>query len=123
DLAEVAAPGALAAADQEGGLAVLPALVDVGTAGLLAHRVQVFALHERVQRRELGPHLRARLDPLGLALNGGLRVAHLEPQELPALRRGAHAGTAVRAASASTAWLARLPARASSKRRTTSGTT
>src|SRR5690606_26739041 len=40
DLAEVAAPGALVATDQERGLAVLPALVDVRAAGFLADRVQ-----------------------------------------------------------------------------------
>ena len=44
DLAEVAAAGALLAADEERGLAVLPALVDVGAAGLLAHRVQALGL-------------------------------------------------------------------------------
>src|SRR5690606_21786352 len=116
DLAEVAAPRALAAADEEGGLAILPALVDVGAAGLLAHGVQVFGLHERLQRGVLGAHLRARLDPLGLALDGRLGVAHLEPQQLATLPWGAHAGTAAGP-------FARLPARASSKRRTTSGTT
>ena len=47
DLAEVAAPRALLAADEEGGLAVFPALVDVGAAGLLAHRVQATGAHER----------------------------------------------------------------------------
>jgi hypothetical protein len=40
DLAEVAAARALRAADEERRLAVLPALVDVGAAGLLAHGVQ-----------------------------------------------------------------------------------
>ena len=40
DLAEIAAPGALLAADEERRLAVLPALVDVGAARLLAHGVQ-----------------------------------------------------------------------------------
>ena len=82
DLAEVAAAGALRAADQEGRLAVFPALVDVGAAGLLAHGVQALVLDERVQRGVLGPHLRAGLDPLGLALDRRLRVAHLEAQEL-----------------------------------------
>ena len=73
DLAEVAAPRALRAADEEGRLAVLPALVDVGAAGLLADGVQALVLHERVQRRVLGPHLGAGLDPLRLALDGRLR--------------------------------------------------
>src|SRR5699024_10229806 len=38
DVAEVAAPGAGVTADEEGRLAILPALEDVGAAGLLAHR-------------------------------------------------------------------------------------
>ena len=60
DLAEVAAPGALRAADEERRLAVFPALVDVGAAGLLADRVQPLVLHERVQRRcTPGPSSRA----------------------------------------------------------------
>src|SRR3546814_6169657 len=46
DLAEVTATGALLAADQEGCLAVFPALDDVRAAGLLAVRVQALALHE-----------------------------------------------------------------------------
>ncbi|GAA3305919.1 hypothetical protein GCM10020295_60870 [Streptomyces cinereospinus] len=54
DLAEVAAPGALVAADEEGGLAVLPALVDVRAAGLLADRVQALALHEVLHLGVLG---------------------------------------------------------------------
>ena len=72
DLAEVAAAGALVAADEEGRLAVLPALVDVGTAGLLADGVQTLALHQRLQLGELRPHPRPRLDPLRLALDRGL---------------------------------------------------
>ena len=87
DLAEVAASGALRAADQEGRLAVLPALVDVGAAGLLAHGVQPLVLHEGVQRGVLGSHLRARLDPFRLALDRRLRVADLEAEELAAFGR------------------------------------
>src|SRR4029453_10014262 len=43
DLAEVAAPGALVAADEERGLAVFPALVDVGAAGRFGDGVQALA--------------------------------------------------------------------------------
>ncbi|EGJ77981.1 putative lipoyl synthase [Streptomyces sp. Tu6071] len=82
DLAEVAAPGALVAPDEEGGLAVLPALVDVGAAGLLAHRVQALALHEFLQLVVLGAHFGAGLDPLGLALDGGLAVPDLQAEHL-----------------------------------------
>ena len=63
DLAEVAAPGALVAADEEGRLAVLPALVDVGAAGLLADRVQPLPLDQRLQLGVLRAHLRPGLDP------------------------------------------------------------
>ena len=49
DLAEVAATGALLAADQERGLAVLPALVDVGAAGFLADGVQALAPDQRLE--------------------------------------------------------------------------
>ena len=97
DLAEVAAPRALRAADEEGRLAVLPALVDVGAAGLLADGVQALVLHERVQRLVLGPHLRLGLDPLRLALDGRLRVADLEAQELASLGRDAGPDAAARA--------------------------
>ena len=85
DLAEVAAPRALVAADQERRLPVLPALEDVGAAGLLAHGVQALGLHQRLERLVLRPHLRPRLDPLGLALDGRLGVADLEPEQLAAV--------------------------------------
>ena len=97
DLAEVAAPRALRAADEEGGLAVLPALVDVRAAGLLADRVQLLALHEALQLPVLGTHLRARLDPLGLALDRRLGVADLEAQHPAPVGCGAHAATAASA--------------------------
>ena len=86
DLAEVAAPGALVAADEERRLAVLPALEDVGAAGLLAHRVQALGLHQVLERVVLRTHPRPGLDPLRLALDRGLGVADLEAQELAACR-------------------------------------
>ena len=66
DLAEVAAPGALVAADEERRLAVLPALEDVGAARLLAHRVQALGLHQRAQLGVLRAHLRRRRIHSGL---------------------------------------------------------
>ena len=86
DLAEVAAPGALVAADEERRLAVLPALEDVGAAGLLADRVQALGLHEVLQLAVLRAHLRPGLDPLRLALDRGLRVADLETEQLATVR-------------------------------------
>src|SRR6202000_374818 len=81
DLAEVAAPAALRAADQEGGFAVFPALEDIRAAGLFADRVQALASD---QAFELGV-LRSRpdpcLDPRGLALDRGLCVAYFQPQQ------------------------------------------
>src|ERR1035441_10547509 len=81
DLAEVASPGALVAADEEGRLAVLPALEDVRAAGLLADRVQAFAPHQLLQLGVLRPGAQPGLDPRGLALDGRLAVADLKPQE------------------------------------------
>ena len=92
DLAEVAAPRALVAADEERRLAVFPALEDVGAAGLLAHRVQALALHQALELGVLGAHRRARADPLGLALDGGLGVARLDAEHASAIGCDRHAG-------------------------------
>ena len=90
DLAEVAAPGALVAADEEGGLAVFPALVDVGAAGLFADGVQALAADQRLQLGVLRAGLQPGLDPLGLALDRHLAVADLEAEQFAAgrLERG-----------------------------------
>ncbi len=82
DLAEVAPTGALLAADEEGGLAVFPAFVDVGAAGLLADRVQTLPAHQGLELGVLGAHLQPGLDPRRLALDRGLGVADLEAQQL-----------------------------------------
>ena len=87
DLAEVAAARALVAADEEGRLAVLPALEDVRAARRLAHGVQALALHELHQLVVLRAHLGAGLDPLGLALDRRLGVADLQTEELAAFGR------------------------------------
>src|SRR5690606_10953194 len=67
DLAEATAAGAVLAADQERGLAHLPALVDVRAAGLLAHGVELQAAHELLEVAEVVPERRLDLQPLGLA--------------------------------------------------------
>ena len=90
DVAEVAAPGAGVAADEEGGLAVLPALEDVGAAGLLAHGVQALALDHGGDLGELRAHLGGGADPLRLALDRGLRVARLDPQHAASLGCDSH---------------------------------
>src|SRR5205085_2341366 len=57
-------------------------------ARLLADRVQILGLHQVLQRGVLRAHLGLGLDPLGLALDGGLGVAHLEAQQLPPVGGG-----------------------------------
>src|SRR5699024_10775697 len=74
NLAEVATAGAGIAADEEGGLAVLPALVDIRAASLLAHGVQAHARHTVFLIPILGAHLRGGADPAGLSLDVSLRV-------------------------------------------------
>src|SRR5690606_26920607 len=95
DVAEVAAAGADVTADEEGGLAVLPALEDVGAARLLAHRVQATALDHRVQFAVLRPHLGGGPDPGRLALDGRLGVARLDAQHAAALGCDGHYGSFV----------------------------
>ena len=90
DLAEVAAAGALVAADQEGGLAVLPALEDVGATGFLADRVQALALHQLLQVAILRAHPGGGLDPGRLLLDRHTRVAHLESEQPAAFRGDGH---------------------------------
>ena len=82
DVAEVAAARAECTAEQEGRLAVLPALVDVGAAGLGAHRVQALGVRERAHVLVVFAGLGGRADPLGLLLDRSLRVTHLDAQEL-----------------------------------------
>ena len=86
DLTEVAAAGALFAADEEGGLAVLPAFEDVRAARLLADGVQPFAPDQGLEFRVLRAHLGPGLDPRRLTLDRRLGITHLETQELSAFR-------------------------------------
>ena len=91
DLAEVAPTGALLAADQEGGLAVFPALVDVGAAGLLADGVQALAADQALQLAcTRGPSAARVLIHGGLRSMGVSRVAHLEAQQLATFGRDGH---------------------------------
>ena len=72
DIAEVAAARAQRTAEQEGRLAVLPALVDVGAAGLGAHRVQALGMRKRAHVLVVLAGLGSRADPLGLLLDRSL---------------------------------------------------
>ncbi|SLE60259.1 Uncharacterised protein [Mycobacteroides abscessus subsp. massiliense] len=68
--------------DEEGGLAVLPALKDVGASGFLAYGVQSAGAHQRLEFFVFGTHLRAGANPVRLALDRGLGVADFQPQQL-----------------------------------------
>ena len=72
DLAERAGPGAVVPADQEGGLPGLPALVDVGAAGLLAHRVQLLVADQALELAVVRALGRLDLQPGRLAGEGGV---------------------------------------------------
>src|SRR6185295_8904133 len=90
DLAEIAAPGADVAADQECGLAVLPTLEDVRTARFLADRVQALALHQLLKLAILRPHPRCGLDPRRLLLNRGARIANFQAEQPAAFGSDGH---------------------------------
>src|SRR5204863_8598089 len=83
DLAEVRSPCALVAADQEGRLAVLPALEDVRAAGLLAYRVQAFAADQRFQFGTGRSGAQPDLDPWRLRLVRVLDIAGLMAEHAP----------------------------------------
>ena len=70
---EAAAPGAHAAQNHEGGGAVrAPALVNVGTARLFAHRGESLGTHQPAHRPEFLAHRRSRAQPGRLAQVGGV---------------------------------------------------
>ena len=77
DVAEGAGARAGVAQDHEGGVLLLPALADVGAAGLLAHGVQAVLAHDGVRRRIALGHRRLDADPVGLAQHGGVRPMRL----------------------------------------------
>nr|WP_069113594.1 hypothetical protein [Jiangella alba] len=75
DEAEVAAAGAVVAADEERGLAVFPALEDVGTAGLLADRGRPSRFTSDCSSRYSGPMVAFVLIQAGLLLDRRLSGA------------------------------------------------
>src|SRR5699024_8297819 len=90
DLTEVAAPRALLAADEERGFAVLPALVDVGTAGLLAHGVQSTGADETLELLVFRTHRGPGPDPRRLPFDRGLSVAGFDTEQLAAFGSNSH---------------------------------
>src|SRR5262249_18515712 len=81
DRAEVAAPRALLAADQERRLAVLPALEDVRAARLFADSVQPLATDQVLQRGIFRASPQPGLDPRRLAFDRDLTVAGFDTEE------------------------------------------
>ena len=66
-VAEGAGPGAGVAHDHEGGVLLLPALANIGTARLLADRDEIVLLHDAVGLGPLGRARRLDANPVGLA--------------------------------------------------------
>jgi len=89
----VTAPGAPVAADQERGLAVLPAFEDVRAAGFLAHSVQAFARDQFLERQVLRAGAQSRLDPRRLLFDRRLAVSCFQPEQPPILGHDNHAAT------------------------------
>ena len=90
DLAEVTPPGALVSANEEGGFAILPALVDVGAPRFLAHRVESLVGHELAYLAVLGAGAQPCLDPRWFSFNRGLGVPHLKAEQPAALGSDRH---------------------------------
>src|SRR5699024_6738233 len=86
-LAEVTSSCALVAADEEGGLPVLPAFEDVGAPCLLAHGVETTVVDECGEPTVLGTHRCPRPDPPGFGLGGHGGVLDLDTQEFAAVGR------------------------------------
>ena len=77
DVAEGAGARAHVAHDHEGGVALLPALADVGAARLLAHGMQAVLAHDPARLRVAGRARRLHPDPRRLAQYRRLRPARL----------------------------------------------
>ena len=77
DVAEGAGARAGVAHDHEGGVLLLPALADVGAAGLLAHGVQAVVAHDALRLEIAGRHRRLDADPIGLWQHRRIRLVRL----------------------------------------------
>ena len=82
----------MVAADEESGLAVLPALEDVGATGLLAHGVEISIDHPASHVAVLRTHRGPSLDPAGFVLDGRPGILDLDSEELTAVCFDTHAG-------------------------------
>ena len=76
-VAEGAGARAGVAHDHEGGVLLLPALADIGAAGLLAHGVQAVRPHDLLRLEEALRHRRLDADPVGLFGLRGIRPLRL----------------------------------------------
>ena len=92
DIAKIAAAGADRSAEQEGCLAVFPAFVNIGAAGLCAHRMQPCAACKRTHVLVVLTRASGCANPFRLVLDGGLCVANFNAQQLASfgIRQGAH---------------------------------
>src|SRR5580658_10762989 len=73
DVAEGAGTGAGVTHDHEGGVLFLPALADIGTAGLLAYGVQAVGAHDARRLDIAGRDRSLDADPVRLAQAGLIR--------------------------------------------------
>ena len=87
DVAKGAGAGAHVAHDHEGGVALLPALADVGAAGLLAHRVQAVLAHDAARLGIAERPRRLYAYPRGLTQRRRLRPVRLLGMARPDRRR------------------------------------
>ena len=106
DQAEAAGPGTSLAVDHEGGRAVVPALGDVRTTGLLAHRGQTLLTHQRLQTSVAGAGVQRHPHPRRLAPHptvnrnrnrSGPRSSTERAEVEPLPRRSGHVGPIHRA--------------------------
>ena len=86
DVAEVATARAQLATDEEGRLALVPALVDIGAVGLRAHGVELLPTHQVAYLPVGLRHHGTGLEPLGPAFDRCLGVPRLDTQKTTALR-------------------------------------
>ena len=77
DVAEGAGARAGVAHDHEGGVLLLPALADIGAAGLLAHGVQAVLAHDPAGLGKAARERRLDADPRRLAQHGRIRPVRL----------------------------------------------
>jgi hypothetical protein len=95
-VAEGAGARAGVAHDHKGGVLLLPALADVGAAGLLAHGVQAVGTRDGLRSEEAGRYRRLHADPgglFGLARVGAMRLFGMARARIAEVENNGHAFT------------------------------